>query len=102
MYKIAVFPEVDDDLKKLSDEILDEVFKYFDKYETEPFKYSQKLYDRSELKLEGYRKTYVADATYRIIIKIEDGIAKIVQVVAVGKREGKEVYKIAHERVNKN
>ena len=43
----------------------------------------------------------MANATYRIVIKIEDDIAKVVQVVVVGKRENKEVYKKASSRVPK-
>lgn len=102
MYKIEVLSEVNGDMEKLSDRILNEVFEYFEKYETEPYKYSQTLHNKFGLELEGYRKTYVANASYRIVIKIENGVAKIVEVVAVGKRKNKEVYKITHERVQSN
>ncbi|MEA3387226.1 MAG: hypothetical protein U9Q66_02325 [Patescibacteria group bacterium] len=99
MYKIITLPEVLDDLEYLSQEVLDEVFDYFKKYETEPFKYSGRLYNQGNIKLDGYRKTYVAQATYRIVFKIEDGIAKIVEIIAVGKREDKEVYQDASLRI---
>lgn len=99
MYKIEYFDEVKEDISNLPFTVLREVKEYLLKYETEPFKYSQKLYNKFGLKLENYRKTYVADATYRIVIKIEDDVAKIVEVVAVGKRKDKEVYKIAHKRI---
>lgn len=100
MYKIEYFPEVFDDLDKLSDTVAFEVFEYFKKYEIEPKKYSTKLYNQGKLKLEGYRKTYVANATYRIVIKIENNITKIVEVVAVEKRKDKGVYLEAHNRIN--
>ena len=73
--------------------------KYFEKYSADPYRYSQKLYNQGGLNLEGYRKTYVANAKYRIVIKIEDDIAKVVEVVVVGKRKDKEVYKNASNRV---
>lgn len=84
---------------QLSDDILDEVKDYFKKYETDSLKYSQKLFNKGGLNLEGYRKTYLANATYRIVIKVENNIAKIVEVVAVGKRENQEVYEEAFRRV---
>lgn len=101
MYNVIITDEVYDDLEILPDEILKEIFSYFEKYETSPLKYSQKLYNKFGLELEGYRKTYVYNASYRIIIKIEDKIAKIVEVVAVGQRQDLEVYKEAHKRVSK-
>lgn len=100
MYNIEFHPKVlEDDFEKLSDEVLEEVLLYFQKYKKDPFKYSSKLYNLGKLNLEGYRKTYVANATYRIVIKIENNVAKIVEVVAVGKRENKEVYLEAFNRL---
>ena len=99
MYKLQYHHEVFEDLDKLSYEILTEVSAYFDKYKSDPYKYSKKLYNQGEINLKGYRKTYVADATYRIVLKIEDDVIKVVEVVAVGKREDKEVYKEAHLRI---
>ncbi len=55
----------------------------------DPYKYSQKLYSQGGLNLEGYR----------IVIKIEDDVVKIVEVVVVGKREDKKGYKNASNRV---
>jgi len=101
MYKINVITEVRQDLKILTDEILYEVLDYFNKYKTDPYKYSKPLYNQGGLDLQGYRKTYVAKATYRVVLKVEDGIAEIVEVVAVGKRENRQVYKEASNRINK-
>lgn len=101
MYEIIQFPEIEEDLVVLPKDIILEVFEYFEKYKLDPYKYSKPLYNQGNIKLKGYRKTYVADAAYRIVIKIEDNIAKIVEVVTVGKREDKEVYLEANERINK-
>ncbi len=99
MYKVIPFPEVEDDLFVLPEEILKEVLVYLHKFQTDPYKYTKPLYNQGGLNLQGYRKTYVADAKYRIISKIEENQVKIVEVVVVGKREDKEVYKEASKRV---
>jgi len=101
MYDVIVLKEAQNDLRILDDDILLEVKEYLYKYKIDPYKYSGKLYNQGDIKLDGYRKTYVADATYRIVFCIEDDIAKIVEVVAVGEREGKQVYKTAYDRINK-
>lgn len=101
MYKLIVISEAEADLEKLPDDVLLEVFDYFAKYETDPYKYSSKLYNQGTLNLEGYRKTYVANAAYRIVLKVEDGVAKIVEVVAVGERKDKAVYEEAYARIYK-
>ena len=102
MYKLKFNNEVHNDLSKLSKSILDEVTYYFKKYKQDPYKYSQKLHNQGDLNLEGYRKTYLANATYRIVLKIENNIAKIVEIVAIGKREKSEVYKDAYKRIDAN
>jgi mRNA interferase RelE/StbE len=101
MFKVEYDPEVKDDLAILPLDILREVAEYFKKYENDPLKYSSKLHNLGKLNLEGYRKTYVANATYRIVIKIENNVVKIVEVVAVGKRQNKEVYEEAFSRIQK-
>ena len=99
MYKLIFHKEVFSDLDKLSDKIALEVKNYFKKYQTDPHKYSQELENLDGLNLQGYRKTYLAGATYRIVFKIEENKIKIVEVIAVGKREDKQVYKNAYRRV---
>jgi mRNA interferase RelE/StbE len=101
LYKVEYNPEVKEDLLKISLPVLQEVADYFKKYESEPLKYSSKLYDYGNINLEGYRKTYVANATYRIVIKVENNVTKVVEVVAVGKRENKEIYIEAFNRIKK-
>jgi len=99
MYKLEYFPEVKNDLIQLPDNVLKETMSYLTKYKTEPFKNSSKLYNQGDINLEGYRKTYLANATYRIVLKIENNIAKIVEIVAIKERENKKVYKEAYDRI---
>lgn len=95
MYKLEYFQEVKNDLDSLPSEVLSEVVGYLKQYKINPFACSQPLIGN----LASCRKTYIAHATYRIIIKVENDIAKIVSVVAVGKREAKEVYQNAYDRI---
>lgn len=100
MYKVEYFPEVTKDIDELPLDVLLEVKEYFHKYKTGPYDYSQKLYNKLGLNLEGYRKTYVADAKYRIILQIKENTIKVVEIIVVGKREDLDAYKQAHKRVN--
>ena len=100
MYEITYFIEAEDDLANLPDEILSEVMDYIEKYKINPYQYGKKLYNYKDTKLEGYFATYVANATYRIVYSVENGVTKIVEVVAMGKREEKEVYLEAHKRIS--
>jgi mRNA interferase RelE/StbE len=99
MFQIKYFEEAKEDILNLPKEILIEVYSYLKKYETDPYKYGKRLYNRKNIKLEGYFATYVANATYRIVYYVDDGITKIVEVVAVGKRRDKQVYIEAHKRI---
>lgn len=101
MYTLKYFDEVEKDLDALDDQTYDEVVGYFEKFKINPIAYSQPLNEQGGLDLRGYRKTYVANATYRIILKVERDIAQIVHVVAVGERDQKKVYLEAFLRITK-
>lgn len=101
MYKLKYFDEVEGDLDALDEQTYDEVVSYFEKYKINPIAYSQPLHEQDKLDLRGYRKTYVANATYRIILKVQNDIAQIVHVVAVGERDQKKVYLEAFLRITK-
>jgi len=100
MYKIETFEEVENDLLLLPKEVLMEVLAYFEKYTLNPFQYSQPLENKGGHDLSACRKTYIANATYRIIIHVDKGVAKIVSIICVGKRNQMDVYNTAHARLN--
>ncbi|MDU1540829.1 MAG: hypothetical protein E6902_14595 [Paeniclostridium sordellii] len=80
-------------LKKLSDDIL----------------LGKKLYNLHNKDLSNCRKIYFADAKYRIVYRVIDDVCEVLEidksslpiadVVAIGKRENQEVYKLAFERI---
>jgi len=96
MYRLDFHEKVYDDLFCIPQEIVKEVVEYFEKIKSNPYACSLPLYGN----LSACRKIYIAKAQYRIIIKIENNIAKIVQIVIVGKRQDKIVYKEADQRIN--
>ncbi|AFL67364.1 type II toxin-antitoxin system RelE family toxin [Sulfurospirillum barnesii] len=100
MYSIETLEEVEDDLLLLPKEVLVEALAYFDKYKTNPFQYSQPLENKGGRDLRGCRKTYIANATYRIILQVEKGVAKIVSIICVGERNNMDAYNTAHARLN--
>lgn len=100
MYKIETFEEVENDLLLLPKEVLMEVLGYFDKYKINPFQYSQPLENKGSRNLSGCRKTYIANATYRIIIQVDKGMAKIVSIICIGERNNMDAYNTAHARLN--
>ncbi|WP_299548708.1 hypothetical protein [uncultured Helicobacter sp.] len=99
MYVIKYLKEVSEDFKLLPKEVLAEVKTYIQQYKIEPFSISQPLENKFGLNLKNCRKTYIANSTYRIVIKIENHIAKIVLIVAVDKRDKLKAYKEAHKRL---
>jgi mRNA interferase RelE/StbE len=101
MYKVEYFDEIESDLDLLPDDVYDEAVEYFKRYKADPYACSQPLDELDGIDLRNYRKTYVAKATYRIVIRINSGKISIVNIVAVGKRQDKEVYLTAFKRISK-
>ena len=92
---------IQNDLDKLPDEVFLEVDQYFEKFKTDPYKYTQELGNLHGIDLRGYRKTYVYNHKYRIISKIIDDTVHIVEIIAVDKRDDLLVYKKAFDRIIK-
>lgn len=100
-----------EDLELLPNEVLDEVEIYLEKIEDNIY-FGEPLYKRKNCNLKGCRKIYIADRSYRIVYQVIEGkayvleiddspeeIKNIARVIAIGLREGKEVYKNAHDRL---
>lgn len=100
MYEILYDKNIPNDLMLLSDEVLAEALEYFQKLQNDYFKYSKPLYNMQGRNLQDCRKTYFGDAEFRIVSKLEENTIKIINIIAVGKRENLHVYNIAHERIN--
>lgn len=101
MYNIKYDNNIDSDLDKLSDEFLNEALEYFKLLRKDYERYSLPLHNMKGRNLKGCRKTYFGEAEYRIVSKLENGVINIINIIAVGKRDDMEVYKTAHQRLDK-
>ena len=96
MYKIKYHPLVEKDLKQLNNSIRIEVFKKIKKIERSP-ELGELLGNKNGLNLTGLRKMYVSKKQVRIVYEIIEDIV-VVKVIAIGQREGMEVYMKAQQR----
>lgn len=101
MFELDFHKDIQEDLDKLPDDVYDETYQMLKKLQKDYFKYSKPLYNKQGRNLQDCRKTYFYNAEYRIVSKLEDNTVKIVNIIAVGKRENLEVYNLANERINK-
>lgn len=105
---IQYLEDVTDDLDKLSDEIFDECMLMIDKLKNN-IHLGQSLQNKNGQDLSGCYKLYFNNAKYRIVYKKIDTGYEIVgvtavpkpvaEIIAIGKRNGQQVYKTATDRL---
>ena len=100
MFKIDYHKDIQKDLDLLPDAVYDEAVEYIEKFKNEPYKYTQELRNYHGMDLSSLRKTYIANATYRIITRIINNQIQVVQIVAIDEREDMKVYKKAFDRLS--
>lgn len=98
--QVNIITKAQNDLDLLDDALYEEAYHYLKLFKKDYFKYSLPLYDIDGRNLQGCRRTYFANSEYRIVSKLENNEIKIINVVAVGKRENYEVYDSANKRIN--
>ncbi len=98
-FKVRYYPEVFEDLEKLSDDEYLEVDDYIEKLKSNPLLVSLPLEDLGDNLLSECRKIYVSNATIRIIIRVINSQIHIVELVAIGPRAGSVVYDEAYRRL---
>jgi len=99
IYKIKYHPQVYSDLKSLDKGTRKKVLKKIEQLEEKPL-LGKLLGNKAGLDLTGYRKLYVDKRRIRIVYGIEDELLSIM-IIAVGKRENLEIYKLAYQRLEK-
>jgi len=96
-YEILIHPEAAKEIAALDRSVRLLVFKQIKKLSKMPGLGAQ-LGNKMGIDLSGYRKIYVDKKKIRIVYKIvEERI--VVQIIAVGKREGMQVYQNAAKRL---
>lgn len=97
IYEIEYFPEALKDLEKLDNSVRRLVFKQLNKLAASP-ELGELLGNKAGFDLTGCRKMYVDNKRVRIVYRIFENKI-IVEVVAIGERDGMDVYENAAERL---
>ena len=93
MYKLKFRDEVDDDLSKLDKSIKEQVFKKLKKISENP-----EVWENLSWNLAWCKKVYVHRKQVRIVYKVNEKEIEVL-VIAIWKRENKQVYKDAFWRI---
>jgi len=97
-YKIVLKEEAENELESFSNREKILIFKQFKKISSSP-ELGQPLGSKAGYDLSGCRKMYVDKKRIRIVYTIIDEQI-VIEIIAIGKRDELEVYKMAHERLN--
>lgn len=97
LYAIKYHPQVVDDLKLLDKGVRDKVLKKIKQLSNTP-ELGHLLGNKANLDLSNYRKLYIDNRRIRVIYRIEQE-AICILILAVGKREDLEIYRIAKQRL---
>ena len=97
-FKIQYYPEVFNDLEKLTDDEFLEVDAYIEKLKVNPLLVSLSLDNIGDNLLSECCKIYVANATIRIVIRVINSQIHIVELIAIGSRSAGVVYDEAYRR----
>jgi len=95
-YKIILHPEAAKEIAALDNRVKRLVLKQIKKISQMPGLGAQ-LGKKMGMDLSGFRKVYADKKRIRIVYKIVEGLI-LVQIIAVGKREGMQVYQKAAKR----
>ena len=97
MYTIIFHEDIEKDFKEVGNNVVKLVLKKLTKIAKNPL-IGAELGNKANNNLAGLRKTYVDNKRIRIVYKIIDDKIELL-VVAVGKRDNMEVYKVASKRL---
>lgn len=97
IYKVLLHPDAAKEVARLDNRAKLLVLKQIKKLSITPGLGSE-LGNRHGINLSGYRKLYADKKKIRIVYKIVDEKV-LVQIIAIGKREGMEVYQKAATRL---
>jgi mRNA interferase RelE/StbE len=97
IYKVLFHPDAAKEVARLDNRVRRLVLKQIKKLSITPG-LGIELGNRHGINLSGYRKLYADKKKIRIVYKIVDEKV-LVQIIAIGKREGMEVYQKAATRL---
>jgi mRNA interferase RelE/StbE len=96
-YSIILHPLAAVELKDLDGSVQKYIIKQIKKLESYPY-LGELLGNKHGYDLAGYRKLYASNKKIRIVYTIQEELI-LVQIIAIGRREGLEVYEDASNRI---
>lgn len=99
-HRVELHPCAQEDLNVLDGSVRKEVAKKIDALMENPF-LGKPLGNKAGVDLSGFYKVYVQKKKYRIVYRFIGNYLEIVEIVAIGKRDKEEVYKMVFKRLRK-
>jgi mRNA interferase RelE/StbE len=99
-YKVEFHPEAFHDLSKLDGSVRKEVSKKIDALQNNPF-LGKALGNKYGINLVGFYKLYISKKKYRIVYRLIGEHIEVIEIVAIGKIDKEEVYKLIAKRFGK-
>lgn len=100
IYRIEFIPDAEKDFDSLDGSIKKEIAKKIDALAENPF-LGKPLGNKFGIDLTGFYKLYITKKTYRIVYRLIEGSLEVIEVVAIGKRDKEEVYRLVAKRLKK-
>ena len=97
-YAIKYHPQVTEDFRRLDKGVRNKVFNKIAQLSDAP-ELGQPLGNKAGMDLSGYRKLYVDNRRIRVVYRVENEMVCIL-ILAVGRREDLEIYRIARQRLD--
>lgn len=97
-YKVEFVPEALNDFDALDKSTKKQVAKKIDTLSENPL-LGKPLGNKFGIDLTGFYKLYVAKKKYRIVYHLIGNSLEVIEIIAIGKRDKEEVYKIAAKRL---
>lgn len=99
-YKVELIPEAGDDFNNLDGGVRKQIAKKIDALAENPF-LGNPLGNKHGIDLTGFYKLYAVKKKYRIVYHLVGDSLEIVEIIAIGKRDKEEVYRLAAKRLKR-
>jgi mRNA interferase RelE/StbE len=99
-YKVELIPEAGDDFDNLDGAVKKQIAKKIDALVENPF-LGEPLGNKFGINLTGFYKLYAIKKKYRIAYHLVGDRLEIIEIIAIGKRDKEEVYRLVAKRLKK-
>jgi mRNA interferase RelE/StbE len=99
-YKVELIPEAGDDFNNVDGSVKKQIAKKIDSLSENPF-LGDHLGNKFGIDLTGFYKLYAIKKKYRIVYHFVGDRLEIVEIIAIGKRDKEEVYRLVAKRLKK-